>query len=820
MSNTKRAAHLLDAYVPPSDHFDEMSPEPGALRPHWKYVIDALNQVGIAGLAQRREDANRLLRTTSASQIGIEDRGEVHRPWALDPVPLVIESLEWQTIERGLQQRAQLFEIILEDLYGPRRLLRERWLPAELVFAHPGFLRSCIDIGPPGGRSLILYGADLSRSNDGRWWVTADHTQTPIGMGYALENRVTLSRLIPSIFRDAHPHRLRMFFQTLRDTLGRLSGLGWESPRVAVLSGGARSHTFFEQAYLAHYLGYQLVEGSDLVVADGNLWLQSVGGRQPVAVLLRRVPDRECDPLELDRRSTRGTPGLVHLMRQGAVISANPLGTGLLENPALMAFLPRLCRTLLGEDLRLPSVATWWCGQPQERARVLNRLDKLIIRPIHPSLGGRPRVGPLLSRRQLSYLKQRIEAQPHLYVAQEPMQHSTAPVLGERHLIPQPVEIRSFLVADQHSHYVMPGGLGRIAPHADGRDVSLEPGGITKDVWVLATEPERELGLSPVLRRPWPFAHTEAALSRHAADNLYWFGRHAARAEHLVSFLRETLSYFNELGGADKDFVADQLLDIARAPSVEGIIPRVLAAMANTNPGSLRHSLSALSRNTRAVADWLNQDVLVLANTIEQALQQANEPWALPETLGRLKIQLAAARLLAVEEMHEGQGRTLLQMGHRLERALQGVFIVRHAPVSGLPQETELATSLFAAAATNLNQYRQAGSSLVIREGVIRLLLLEMRNPRSVAHHLARLDQDLEAFAAAQVGPSLKPTEAQRLILEARRALETESPDALEQPHALAELSNLLEDRIRACSDALTRDFLRRPQATRQLWRI
>ena len=372
---------LTDGYQPPPSVYDEMAIAPGAIRPHWQKFVSALDAMGPAELGRRWEAAKRLIHENGVTYNLYADPLARERPWELDPVPLLVAPSEWQSLAASLVQRARLLNLILADLYGPQRLLHEGLVPAELLFAHSAFLRPCHNLHVPRHTYLHLYAAHLARSTDGQWQVLADRTQVPSGAGYALENRIVVSRMLPHVFHDCQVQRLATFFMTLRDTLRSLALHHRENPRIVLLSPGPRSPTYFEDAYLARYLGYTLVAGDDLAVRDYRVYLKTLGGLLPVDVILRRVYDEDCDPLELRSDSLLGVPGLVQAARSGNVVIANSLGSGLLEAPVWSAFLPALCRYFLAEDLQLPSVQTWWCGRPGELDYVLSHLPELVIKP-------------------------------------------------------------------------------------------------------------------------------------------------------------------------------------------------------------------------------------------------------------------------------------------------------------------------------------------------------------------------------------------------------------------------------------------------------
>ena len=371
-------------YRPSAAAYDELYERDGSARAHWSAVLGGLAEIGAGEFAQRWREARRMLRENGVTYNVYDDVQSAERPWALDPIPVLLTSNEWRAIEHGLVQRAELLEAILADLYGPHTLVRRGLVPAEMIYAHPGFARPCVGVPPPRGRNLPLYAADLARRPDGGFCVLGDRTQAPSGAGYALENRVVLSRTLPSIVRDAHVHRLPHFFRRLRAALGALSTRDDDTPHIVMFTPGPGNETYFEHAFLASYLGGTLAQGDDLTVRNQRVWLRTLEGLRPVDVIIRRVDGAFSDPLELRGDSLLGVPGLLQAARQRHVAIVNPLGSSVVQNRALLAVLPQLARELLGEDLRLPSVPTWWCGDAPGRAYVLAHLDELVITPIFP----------------------------------------------------------------------------------------------------------------------------------------------------------------------------------------------------------------------------------------------------------------------------------------------------------------------------------------------------------------------------------------------------------------------------------------------------
>ena len=378
-----RAAPPLDLfanYHPPSNIYDEVFVRHGEPRRHWRKFLAELNRLDHDEFARRWEQSRQVVHENGIAYSAYGDPKDRPRPWELDPLPLLIPQAEWQGVAAGLRQRAQLLELVLADLYGAQRLITDGILPADVIFGHPGFRRPYHGVPPAGGKLVHSYAADLARAADGRWWVLADRSEAPSGVGFSLENRVVISRMLPTIFREANVQRLAPYFIALQETLQQLAMRHRDNPRIVLLSQGPTSQNYFEDAYLARYLGYTLVEGDDLAVRNNDVMLKTLSGLLPVDVILRRPNSEFCDPLELDGHGHLGSAGLLQAIRSGAVAVVNALGSGLVESPIFMAFLPQLCERLLGEPLVLPGVATWWCGQPESLALVLSRIDAMVIK--------------------------------------------------------------------------------------------------------------------------------------------------------------------------------------------------------------------------------------------------------------------------------------------------------------------------------------------------------------------------------------------------------------------------------------------------------
>src|ERR1700694_4429311 len=496
----------VETYLSDTHRYDELLDGSGAVRAHWQPLVDRLASEGAEGVRRGVDLTRRLIIENGVTYNVYADSQGRDRPWVLDPLPLLLTAAEWREIELGVIQRARLFDALLADLYGAQRLLADGTIPAELPFGHPNFLWPCHGIPETGGNRLHVYAVDISRSADGRWWALADRTQAPSGPGYALENRQIVSRVFPDLLSDLGVRALGGFFGALRENLLRHAPDG-EAPLAVVLTPGSFNETYFEHAYLARQLGLPLVEGHDLTVRGDTVYLKTLGGLRRVHAIMRRLDDDFCDPVELRADSALGVPGLIGVARAGRVVLANALGSGVIESGAWLGFVRAVAERLLGETLRLPSVATWWCGERLALKYVLENIERLFIKPAYPNQNFRTVFGRDLDSVARENLSQRLIARPHAYVAQERLAFSQAPVWragsaaggsgpgtagspgtgGHQGFSARALGIRVYAIATASGYRVMPGGLARIA--SDSADsVSMQRGGGSKDVWVLAPD--------------------------------------------------------------------------------------------------------------------------------------------------------------------------------------------------------------------------------------------------------------------------------------------------------------------------------------------
>ena len=802
--------------------------------PHEQILLQTLEKLGNKRLAKRRKDAQRLLRENGATH-NLFGSADTTRDWQFDPIPLVIGSEEWFLVEQGLVQRAELLNLIIADIYGPRKLIENGLLPPEAVFTHKGFLWPCVGLLPPGGRHLNFYSANIARAKDGRFWVLDDHSTPPFGSGYALENRVVMTRSFPRLYQDFQVHRLAMFFRALRNRLTLLAKTNQTEPRIVVLTPGPEHALYFEHAYLASYLGYTLVQGGDLVVRDGCVWLKSVGGLRQVDVILNRLDETLCDPLELRGSSLFGIPGLLEAIRLGNVTTSNAIGSSVLQNPALMAFLPGISRHLLGEELCLPSVATWWCGQPREREFVLQNLNKLVIKPIHPLLGLPEMMPGQLSESQLNTCRERILANPHLFVGQEPANLATVPTFVADTIEQRPFILSTFLTAKDQSYVAMSGGLTRINENK-GNLLTSNDGSYSKDTWVLTTELDKQVNLWRQAPPDHLIEPLLGSLPSRAAENLFWAGRYSERAEATARLLRSILTNlieFNEFRDPDDRRSLEYLLQaLTRVTSTyPGFVgeggaekladPRTELISLTSDvdrPGSLRSLLRSFGYAAYIIRDTLPVDAWRVVDNIQQNWNPKVSisligSGRLLDSINKLLLQLSAFSGLNNDNMARETDWLLLKIGRSLERALNLIALLQATLVPSYKPSME--AQMFAsvlATSNSLITYRRRYRSFMQLPTILELLLTDINYPRALAYQLHQLQRMIAELPQDQ--PRAQTNEEGILICEVLAELSGADLKQLTQLSKddycyplLEELLTGQKERIEKLSEALTQRY-------------
>ncbi len=797
VASPNQKSALFAGYQPVSGAFDEFLGPDGEVRPHYLPLLGALDKLGTAELKRRVETSRRLVHEQGISYNVYGDARGLDRPWQIDTVPFVIASDEWKSLETALVQRALLINRILADCYGPQDLIRSGRLPPALVYAQPDFLRPCHGVRAPQDVFLHLYAADLARLPDGRWWVTSDRTQIATGAGYALANRLITSRLLPVPFRDEKVQRLAGFFRELRNSLARLALRRTDDPRVVLLTPGPYNETYSEQVWLARYLGYMLVEGQDLTVRDDRVFLKTLSGLEPVDVILRRVDDDFCDPLELRNDSMLGVPGLLEALRAGNVAVANAPGSALLQSPAFLAFLPGLCRHLFGEELKLPSVATWWCGQEKARAYVLEHLHELFVKPAFRSRARGMEPGRELSAEEREALRRAIEFQPHLFVGQEWWDLSNAPSWSDAGLKPRRVALRAYLVATEGGYKVMPGGLTRVATESSGRSVSMQRGGASKDTWVLSDAPVEELTLLHPLNQNIELRRVGNNLPSRMADNFFWLGRYAERADGTARMLRSALLRISPESPGSALPVLVPILNALEAQkqiasakerpelrqNIEALEAELLAAIFDpARSGSLRYLADHMHKLAMILRHRTSNDLWRTLSQLDDRLTRpaSNEALLAGDAVGVINqtlLGLAAFQGLARENMTRAQGWRFVDMGYRIERALYVSTFLDAALRSSEADNSSVLEAVLEVCDSTIT-YRSRYNLLPHIAAVYDLVLLDDTNPRSILFQLNQLVKHFERLPRER--ESALPSPAQRILIQCLADLR------LTDPHTLA----------------------------------
>ncbi len=691
---------IFEHYSSNNYSYDELYGEDGKLRPNWATFFQSFGSLGTEEIQNRHNDILRLLKENGVTYNIYGDPAGMNRPWKLDMVPLLINREEWQTIETGLVQRAVLLDLILKDIYGQRKLIRNGLLPMELVYYHAGFLRQCAGISTTG-HALTLYSADIARGPDGKIWVVNDRTQAPSGAGYALENRMAMAHTLPELFTGLKVRRTAAWFDALRQALQDLAPGRKSAPRIVILTPGPGNETYFEHSYLSSFLGFTLVQGNDLIVKDNYVWLKTLSGLEKVDVILRRVDDIWCDPLELKEDSQLGVPGLLNAVRNGHVRIANPLGSGILENPGMMPFLQNISRYFLGQDLLLPAIASWWCGQPKELDYVLENIRSLVIKRIFKGAVGSTSINASsLTETRLDDLKREIRAHPHLYVGQEKLSFSSVPSLLHDKIVPRSALFRSFLVSNGESYTAMTGGLTRTSMEEGNFLISNQSGGISKDTWIISPEPGRTLNLRKEGVQAAP-PSPGGSLPSHTAENLFWVGRYVERTLGNARFLRTVMQWVTEGNKllADNTVLSEKYLLQALTNftfthpgfSGPGADERLAAPWKElrdvlfdeTLPGSLSYNLSLFNQAVYAVREHWSTDTWRVLRGIEEQWAAATTltppgqkdlrplnpgPVRMLGALDSLITSLVAFIGLNRESISREQGWIMLDMGRKIEQ--------------------------------------------------------------------------------------------------------------------------------------------------------
>ncbi len=771
---------------------DEYIAQDGTPRPVWTRFFDAFAELTPADIERRFGSADRHLREAGVTHRAPGETAD--RLWPLSHLPLLIGEADWQQLTAGIVQRAQLLELVLSDLYGEGRLVAENAVPAAAIAGSTEYLRSVCGIKPPGGRYLNLYAADVGRGPDGRWWVLGDRTQAPSGAGYALENRLVLSRAFTMLYKSMNVERVAPFFEAFRDALRASSDR--DEPRIGLLTPGLFSETYFEHATLARYLGFLLVEGDDLAVSGDRIHIRTVAGLKRLDVLLRRVDSNFLDPLELDASSQLGVPGLIDVLRKNGVVVANMPGSGVMEARALLGFLPSLSRRFFGEDLKMPHIATWWCGQKSAREEVLSRLDQVAIEGAYgrgvPGFGRGPVLASELSASERERLKTAIHDRGIDYVGQELVRLSTTPVWHNGRITPRPFVLRVFAAATPGGWTMMPGGFCRIADQLDTRAVSMGDGARAADVWVVS---DKAVSTATLLQSGDNVRIRRIAgwVPSRAADNLFWLGRYLERAEATLRLVRALGTQRDPGKGAatvphSVERIQRLLVTWGATSQATRAQPAKVAAEALQSEDKFGSALSlvrAAQRTATSLRERLSPDAWqVITQMAERLAQEVDDDDAVIVAAELTLQELASFAGLAQENMNRAAGWRFLEMGRRAERAINTVRFARQfAYDEAGSEDLDILLTLVDCQITYRSRYLVGPLLAPVRD----LVVLDPYNPRSVAFQVFALNDHIASLPTLKEGglierPHRLAVALQAMLTTAEAAvLDTKSLFALEQ---------------------------------------
>ncbi len=795
-------SNLLLEHYKASDTYDEMFTSAMKVKSSWKPLSDNLSQLGSEELETRQKDIDWILSENGVTYNVYNDPKGLNRPWNLNVVPFVIQESEWETISKGLKQRVHLLDLVLKDIYGKRELIKNGIIPHEIIYGHRGFLRQCDQIKYNTFKNLSVYASDLSRGPDGRIWVVNDRTQAPSGIGYSLENRATAGRVLSDVYKNMNVRKLSGFFEDFNKLLIDASPRAIENPNIIILTPGPHNETYFEHAYLSSFLGYPLVLGNDLVVRNGFLWMKSMNGLKRVDVVLRRVDDAYMDPLELREDSHLGVAGLLDVVRKQNVTIINPIGSGVIENTGLIPFMPSIAKYFLNEELILPQIATWWCGQEKERKYVLDNIEKYIIKRIDRSNRESIYFVGSLEKKEVINLKEKILKEPYLYVAQEKINFSTIPNFVEGKLVPRNVVFRSFTIAKEDDYSVMPGGLVRVSPELDNPRVSNQKGGTSKDFCVIDKAPEEHKGKLKLNQQRNKAASLED-LPSYTGDNLFWAGRYVGRALGTSRYLRMILKELVNVKD-DKSALADEKINILlksitqitntypgfvgtkKKEAVTNVKEEITALIFDPNKmGSLASVLNMFSNSYYAIRNLWSSDMWRVFEEMQKNWRGFDYETAKTKSykdyikiIDKLVTRLIAFMGLIEESILVDQGLLLYFIGLNLEQGVSTIEKTRALLV--VPSEKNVEYEILEAflnSHESLNIYRYSYRSYITIENVMSLLILEPKYLRSLTYIISRIRKDVAKLPYSRVSYELLNHE--RHIFEALSKLRLAKVDTL-----------------------------------------
>ncbi|MCD6190713.1 MAG: circularly permuted type 2 ATP-grasp protein [Sulfurimonas sp.] len=752
--------------------FDELFDEDKNIREYWREILADIENSGLEKLQKKQEEIDWHLEDNGVTYNTYNDLDEqISRKWSLDPIPFVITNDEWQNIKKGLEQRAKLFNLILRDLYSEQKLIKENIIPAEVIYGHKGFATEVYNFGNKENFNLYFYATDIARGPDGKMWVIKDKTQAPSGLGYAIENRLTMNVISKDLYPNIDINRLSSFIEEFKNLLNELTD--GDISTAALLTPGPHNETYFEHSYLSSYLGINLVQGGDLLSKNGALWLKSLSGLKKINTLLRRVDDKSCDPLELDNSSQLGVAGLVESVRQDNLNMMNPIGSAILENIGINPFMEKIAQYFLKEDLILPQIATWWCGQQKELDFVLKNLQDFIIKKIDKSDEVDIYFPKKMSLHELEILRKMLQKNPNQYVAQEEVDFSTVPYYANNSITPRNAVIRTFALKKDDNYVVMNGGLVRASDTKENLLAPSKTGGTSKDLWILGKDSNND---SPINFLTSKYVETSIdEISTPKAENLFWLGRNLARS---ISTTRLILHVIKKITNFYR-------YEVVTSKESQKITQNALTHMTMTYPGFLdednRENLDRfpMIEVTSLVKDYLRAGSLaftfsMLANTnlnlkdlltfeLWKLFERWQKEWyefisksndstlTIASELDKFLIYQMAYKELVRESVFKEQGLILYDIGYKIESSL--LLISKARSMLCLKLDKSIRNDVLEGMLTSFgsfNAYRAHYKSALNLENTVNFLIFDKQFPKSLRYITEQLLKEFKSLPKAQ----------------------------------------------------------------------
>jgi len=824
---------IFDTYVSESS-FDEMYDDKDNPRECWKKIVDDIENAGIDALQAKQSEIDWHLQDNGVTYNIYDDHnGPTNRSWSLDPIPFVISEKEWETVSKGLQQRAKLFNLIIKDLYSEQRLIKDNIIPAEVIFGHKGFSTEVFNFGSKEDFNLYFYAADISRGPNGKMWLVNDKTQAPSGLGYAIENRLTMNVIAQDLYPDISTKKLSFFIEEFKELLNKLTKGDISS--AALLTPGPYNETYFEHAYLSSFLEINMVQGQDLLVKNSSVWLKSLSGLKKINTLLRRVDDRYSDPLELKNDSRLGVAGLVEAVRDDNLNMINPIGSAIAENIGLNPFMKKIAQYFLKEDLLLPQIATWWCGQKKELDFVIENLDRLIIKKIDRTEEIKSYFGKNLSEKEKSSLINLLTQNPHQYVAQEEIEFSTVPYYEDGKVEPRNAVIRSFCLKKEDDYVVMNGGLVQVSANKESLLESPRNGGISKDLWILGKD---ELSLSPInFSNHTSYVETSIdKISTLKAENLFWLGRYLSRSisisRLILHIIKKITSFYRHevLSSNESQIILQNALthmtmtypgfidsnnqknfDIIPMEEITSVIKNIHRS------GSLASTVMMLANTNVNIKDLLTVESWKLFEKMQKEwnsfiTRKNDSTMLIASELDKFLIYTMAYKELVKESIFKEQGLILYDIGYKIEDSLH--LISKARSILCLKLEKSVSYDVLEGILTSLgsfNAYRAHYKSSLTLESVVEFLILNQQFPKSLTYMTARLLKEFkqlpkakEAFTTSYEVPMIKSRELLKTMdLQSLIQIKEEEGVYVELDKKLSELSDLFLE----CSDEFSNTY-------------